>query len=188
MRVWVVSLLMVFGGSVPGAVGQELYWPGVTEWETVSPEDAGFDDEKLKEALQYAERYNTRGLLILRGGRIVLERYWGQGNSADTADDVFEVHLGMLGVLAQMAVERGELESLDQKMTDFIPSWKGTGKNEITLRHIMSMTSGLRPSWFRSYDVDDDQFLVNARMSLQYQPGEVYRDNLPGAQLIYGVI
>ena len=48
-------------------------------WEVVDPEEAGFDAEALENAFEYAfdERFNTQALLIVRGGRIVAEKYSG---------------------------------------------------------------------------------------------------------------
>lgn len=168
-------------------VGADLYWPSAGEWETVEVEAAGFDVKLLEAASARAERSQSRGLLIVRGGRIVLERYW-RGSRVDAPNDVFEVHLGMLGVLTQMAVERGEFASLDKPMADFIESWAGTKKEGITVRHLMEMTSGLSSDRYRAYDIDGDQFKINARMPMRQEAGVFHRDNLPGAQLLYGVI
>ena len=48
-------------------------------WEVVDPEEAGFDAEALENAFEYAfdERFNTQALLIVRGGKIVAEKYSG---------------------------------------------------------------------------------------------------------------
>ena len=46
-------------------------------WEVVDPDEAGFDAEALENAFEYAfdERFNTQALLVVRGGKIVSERY-----------------------------------------------------------------------------------------------------------------
>ena len=48
-------------------------------WELIDPDEAGFDAEALEKAYEYAfdERFNTQALLVVRGGKIVSERYAG---------------------------------------------------------------------------------------------------------------
>ena len=44
-----------------------------------------------------------------------------------------------------LLLERGQL-SLDQPVTDVFPDWRGTAKEAITIRHLLTHTSGL-PAW-----------------------------------------
>ena len=60
-------------------------------WEVVDPDEAGFDSQALEDAYEYAfdERFNTQSLLVIRGGKIVAERY--SGISQANIDGLVEV-------------------------------------------------------------------------------------------------
>ena len=60
-------------------------------WEVVDPDEAGFDAEALEDAYEYAfdERFDTKALLVVRGGKIVSKRY--SGISQANIDGLVEV-------------------------------------------------------------------------------------------------
>src|SRR5688500_9816700 len=54
-----------------------LYFPPAAGgWEQVSPADAGWNDEKMRAALDYAGKTHASGVVILYRGRLLAERYW----------------------------------------------------------------------------------------------------------------
>jgi len=58
---------------------QNLYFPPVTGnvWETTSPASLGWCEEHLPELYDYLEDANSKGFIVLKDGRIVLEKYFG---------------------------------------------------------------------------------------------------------------
>ena len=49
----------------------------------------------------------------------------------------------MTDALVGIAISEGEIDSVDESAADFIPEWRETRKEEITLRNLLSITSGL---------------------------------------------
>ncbi|SHO62695.1 serine hydrolase domain-containing protein [Algoriphagus zhangzhouensis] len=59
--------------------GNSIYFPpnDSQEWEKMSQSEAGFDQQKMGEFLSWLSETDTRGFLILKDGKIVVEEYWG---------------------------------------------------------------------------------------------------------------
>ena len=66
------------------AVGT-LYFPpvGSPNWATTPPESLGWNTANLPALYEFLETNQTRAFLVLKDGRIVLEKYFGQ-NQAGT--------------------------------------------------------------------------------------------------------
>ena len=116
-------------------------------WETVDAADVGWSAEGLEAVARLAETSNSSTLTVLVGGRLVLERYFA-GSTAESVQDIASCQKSVTSTLVGMSVERGELE-LDQPVSDLLPvGWsKAEPASEavITIRHLLTMTSGLHP-------------------------------------------
>jgi CubicO group peptidase (beta-lactamase class C family) len=123
------------------------YWP-TKDWQASTPEKQGID-LKLPSAIErYIERElsHIRSVLVLRHGYLVFEAYY-QGFHRDALHNVWSVAKGFTSALMGIALREGYIEGLDLKLMDFLPEYR-TGAvdprtEEITLRHLMTMTSGL---------------------------------------------
>jgi len=145
------------------------------------------DSAKLDDAVANMMAQNSLGVLVLRGGKIVAEEYadsWGRDKSMRIASAT----KSMVALLAGMALEEGKFTGLDQSISDFTPQWKGTPKEAITLRHMLSMTSGLNGRGFRLNNVKGDQFEVNSKMPLDHEPGTVWNYNTAAYHMLFRII
>lgn len=82
------------------------------------------------------------------GARLVLEHYAGEAApgvpaSAETIWPLASISKCFTAAMAMRLVERGEL-SLETRVVDLIPRFRGDGREEIRLRHLLGHTSGLR--------------------------------------------
>jgi CubicO group peptidase (beta-lactamase class C family) len=109
--------------------------PGVSREKLARRIDALFTDEPAGE---------TRALLVLKGGRIVAERY-GEGFGPQTRLPGWSMTKTITGVMIGMLVSDGRLQ-LDASAP--VPAWQRPGdpRGEITLRQLLQMRSGLRHS------------------------------------------
>src|SRR5262249_40300096 len=158
------------------------YFPQGNQWEIVAPKDAGIDAALLDAAAQYAGEHNSSGLVVLRGGRIVLERYW-VGWTQEYTQPIYSASKSILSTLIGMAIEEHKLRGIEQRAADFVPAWKGTPKDAITLRHMLTMISGIKAivgiTGGNSIASDIDIFGETAALPLVHKPGEVWEYNTP---------
>jgi len=154
-----IVLCVMAGHSMANA--SDLYFPSAHQWETVSPESVGINPQRLKNIVDYARQQNSSGLVMLYKGRILTEQYWNIPlqkkepyqrflvditSDGRTIEDVASVQKSIISFIAGMARELGKLD-IDQPVSGYI----GTGwsraslsqENKITVRHLMSMSSGL---------------------------------------------
>lgn len=177
----------VMAGPAFAASAAGAYWPTTTDWMTADPAVAGFDAAALGAALDAAMSDRTASLLVLRGGRIVAERY-GPGRDLRAAQEVASVGKSMLSVLTGMAIDDGRIKSLDQSAADFIPAWAGTPKAQITIRHLITMTSGLDDQGLALRNVAGDQFALNAAAPSRDPPGTRWAYNTAVYHLLFHVL
>ncbi|MCC6827629.1 MAG: serine hydrolase [Novosphingobium sp.] len=91
-----------------------------------------------------SEAGETNALLVLRGGRIVAERY-GEDIGKDTRLTGWSMTASVTGAMIGLLVSDGRLR-LDESAP--VPAWQRSGdpRGEITLRQLLQMRSGLRHS------------------------------------------
>jgi CubicO group peptidase (beta-lactamase class C family) len=176
--------LVVFSGRLPGA---EPYWPPGKEWATVAPADVGMDQAKLDAAVKYAMSHHTKGLLVLRGGKIVAESY-ADGWDKDKAGGIASATKSMVSILVGIALDEGKFKSVDQPLVEFAPQLKDTEQESLTLRHLLTMTSGLSPQGAERLGRGNDQFAALWKMKLQDKPGTVWRYNTPAYHTLFRLI
>lgn len=116
-----------------------------------APEDVGMDAAVLEGARTYAfaEGRNTQGVVVVRRGTIVAEWYDSRSDATSRGAS-WSMAKSFTSALVGIALERGEIPSIDEPMTTYIPEWVGTDKEDIVLRDVLEMASGLE--WNEDYD------------------------------------
>ena len=100
--------------------------------------------ELLQDLKDYVGDKRTDSFLVYEDGKIVSETYFGDV-SADSLINAKSL-AKPLGVIATgRAISAGYIESLDQKVSDFIIEWQGTDKENIKIRYLLDMRTGLLP-------------------------------------------
>jgi CubicO group peptidase (beta-lactamase class C family) len=158
------------GAGAAAAQTRTANWPGSGSWETLTPQAAGFDPEKLSAAVQAGLADQSASLLVLRGGRMVTEAYAADGGP-DRVIEIASAGKSMVSILAGMAIDDGKIKGVEQSASAFIPEWRGTPKEAITVRHLLTMTSGLDDKGLALRNVAGDQAALNAAAPVAYPPG-----------------
>jgi CubicO group peptidase (beta-lactamase class C family) len=160
-----IGLLIAACDSPTDTVGPYVYTqPPETGdgWETASLEDTGVDVARLTSLVDAARggTYDAlHGVLIVHGGRLVFEEYFPGHRSSSGRDEGAWIEYdrntkhecqsatkSFRSAALGIAIDQGFIESVDQPVLSFFPELAGldTGqKSEITLRHLLSMSSGL---------------------------------------------
>ena len=118
-----------------------------SEWMSALPADVGMDDNKLEEALDYAfmADLRTQGVVVIRHGVIVAERY-APNRDATTIATSWSTAKSFVSALIGIALDMGYIDSVDDPVSKYIEEWQGTDKEDISLRAILEMRSGLKVS------------------------------------------
>jgi CubicO group peptidase (beta-lactamase class C family) len=117
------------------------------EWETVSPAALGWDTTALNAALTFAGQQQSTGVVMLWRGRIVAERYWnGWTSSKDSI--IASAGKSVTSFLIGQLQEQGRLDITRPVSAYLGAGWSRSPSSEsrITVRHLLSMTSGLDDS------------------------------------------
>ncbi|MEJ8813355.1 serine hydrolase [Variovorax ureilyticus] len=96
----------------------------------------------------YMAQQRSAAIVILQDGKVRLERY-GLGFDRDGRWTSFSVAKSMTSTLLGAAVRDGHIRSLDDKVSDYIKEMKGSAYDDVSIRQLLTMTSGVR--WNEDY-------------------------------------
>jgi CubicO group peptidase (beta-lactamase class C family) len=97
---------------------------------------------------RFMENNNVSGLLVIHDGKILLERY-ALGFDEKSRWTSFSVAKSFTSTLVGAAVADGHIKSIDDAVTDYLPTLKGTAYDGVKIRHILNMSSGVK--WNEDY-------------------------------------
>lgn len=145
----VIGLLVYFTiprlrrAQVPAA---PPYWP-TTNWHSSTPEAQGIDSNRLADLVLAIREHNIQihSLLLIRNGYVVADATFYPYDGKDV-HDVASVTKSVMTTLIGIAADQGKLD-LDDTLVSFFPNRSitnlDTRKGQITVRHLVSMSSGL---------------------------------------------
>lgn len=124
---WYRPLEKVPGGThAKWIIGAE---PGLREATEVALKDYGAETESV-------------ALLVWHNGEILLEHYW-PGYSQATLTDPASMHKTVMAMLMGIAIDQGLIKSVDEKAATWLTEWQDDPRNEITIKQLLQMASGL---------------------------------------------
>ena len=166
MRLFLAPAVIVLALSAPA---QSTYFPPLlgSTWDTLSPASLGWCADRIDSLYDFLEVKHTKGFLILKDGRIVLEKYFG----TFTQDSVWywaSAGKTLTGFLIGQAQEQGYLD-IDDPTSDYLGTgWTSCTPTEeaaITVRNQLTMTTGLDDAVLPDNDCTDPaclQYLADA--------------------------
>lgn len=93
------------------------------------------------------EDLETAGFLVIKDKEIIHESYLN-GFSQSSTTNSFSAAKSMVSLCVGVAIDEGYISSVNEKVSTFLPSFKEGEKTKITIRHLLTMSSGL--SWSES--------------------------------------
>lgn len=131
------------------------------DWTVVKPSEAGFSDDpatRLDKAIADKRIWNMHAVIVMRGGRLVLERYFEGKDDArgrplgivsfksDTLHDLRSVSKSIVALLYGIALAAGKVPSPEQPLMQSFPEYADLAADPLrrrwTLHHVLSMTMG----------------------------------------------
>lgn len=96
----------------------------------------------------YIAAQNVAGLIVLQDGKVRLERY-ARGLTPEGRWTSFSVAKSFTSTLVGAALKDGKIRSLDDPVTRYVPELAGSGYDGVTVKQLLTMTSGVR--WNEDY-------------------------------------
>ena len=185
--------------------------------QTSTLKDVGLNEkiiQSMLDSIVNGNYPNIHSVLIYRNNKLAYENYFpgmdqhrGKGNIGfvdhhrDSLHDLRSVTKTFVGAAVMIAIDQGKIKSLDQKVFDFFPEHAklDTGlKKDITIRHLLTMSSGLEWSEDLPYtdpknsetamDRSNDPVLYVLSQSIVSRPGSVFNYSGGSTQLLAAVV
>lgn len=102
--------------------------------------DAGQPGEKLD---HFLERNGTVAFLVIQNDRLLYEQYYN-GYNHDSICTSFSTVKSFVSALIGIAWHEGLIQHLDDPITTYLPELSASFWSAITIRHLVSMSSGLQ--------------------------------------------
>lgn len=90
----------------------------------------------------FLEKSATTALLVLSGDTITYEKYF-KGTHGDDFRISWSTAKSMLSALFGIAVQEGHIKNIHEKVTDYVPELKGTGYDDVSIKNVLQMSSGV---------------------------------------------
>ncbi len=157
------------------------------------------DDYNQASIPDFAQRVNqdleSVAFLVIQNDSVRYEEYW-DGYSADTLSNSFSMTKSFVGTLVGTALKDGDIQSLDQKICDFIPEYCNDENADLSIRQVLSMSSGLNwvEDYFNPLGMTAEAYYgsrlreIIMGLSVVEPPGEVFKYKSGNTQLLGYVV
>ena len=178
MRVLILFFITLFTFA-------EEYFPS-DDWDTASAQNVGLDQSKIDELFGMTfEDQATMSAVLIKDGYIVQEQY-ADGFDQDSYGTSWSTAKSYYAALIGISLDRGEIESLDDPVSKYVESYRNNEKENITIRQILNMTSGLE---FPSHEhemmfLEADHVKYAEKVGVENPPGEVFQYNNVNSMMI----
>lgn len=96
----------------------------------------------------YMREHHIAGVMVLQHGRVRMQRY-APAFGPQTRWTSFSVAKSFTSTLLGIALQQGYVHSLDDHLATYIPQLRGSAYADVTVRQLLTMTSGVR--WNEDY-------------------------------------
>ncbi|RPJ20221.1 MAG: class C beta-lactamase-related serine hydrolase, partial [Chloroflexi bacterium] len=144
---------------------------------------------------RFLEENDTQAFIVIQDGTVLYENYFNN-TQRDSIVTSFSVAKSFTSALIGIAIDEGFIESVDVPVTMYLPELaeRDPRFNDITIRHLLLMASGLeyvefRPLLFNSDDILTSYYPDQRKISLENThiidpPGQYFHYNKYHPQLL----
>ena len=119
---------------VPGIPGPPL--------PRVAPDERTISEASWQVAVDYAIETGSVALVVWHRGAIQYD-YYGPGFDKSSRTDPASMHKSVIALVVGAAIDDGTLSSVDEPAAAYITEWADGDRANVTIRHLLQMTSGL---------------------------------------------
>lgn len=143
------------------------------------------DSTALSNLVKASVESHSDALAIWHNGIVVLEKY----SDDERMIACHSMQKSLLNLCIGRLITIGKIKSADLPVYQYFPEWKQASKKEITIRHILSHTSGLDENPYDPdgwYAPNKIQYALSSNM--QEKPGSEFRYNTKATYILHGLI
>ncbi|SHJ05800.1 serine hydrolase domain-containing protein [Pseudozobellia thermophila] len=151
--------------------------------------DSTFSAEQLSSAAQYSEEKGGSAVLVMVDGETIFEDYHN-GADEHTAPHIYSATKLYWSAIAALAKQQGLID-YEENVSNTITEWQDTGlhpgKNEIKIKHLLTLSSGLSQNFMTISDESDRYQYAIDELDMVSAPGEKFSYG-PSNYYIFGVL
>jgi len=148
--------------------------------------DPKYGGAGMDRLIHEASTRDTDTLLVLKDGKVVCERYFGRKPDPCYLMSVTKF---FAAIAVAMLHEEGKIPSLDAPLSTWFPEWAQGDKAKVTLRHVLTHTSGIEHGDnARTLNAQKDRLGYARQARLAGPPGAAWSYNNDAIMLLSGVI
>ena len=166
--------------------------------------ETGYDRERmaaLDRAIESEEFKRINGIVVLRDGELLIERYYN-GATRDDTHNPRSVGKTVTATVLGIAIDEGYIDGIDQTLGDFYDLGQyenySDAKAGVTLRQLLTMTSGFEGYDFEPESIGNEEFMypqddwvrwaLNLPMATDRSPGDEWRYFTAGIVVLGDII
>ncbi|MBQ4915900.1 serine hydrolase [Maribacter sp. MMG018] len=157
--------------------------------EPVNDTDDIFTTEQLADAAHYSEEKGGSAVLVMKDGSIIFEDYHN-GADEDTAPHIYSATKLFWSAVAALAKQQGLID-YEEYVSNTITEWQDTslhpGKDEIKIKHLLNLSSGLSQNFLTISDESDRYGYAIDELDMVSTPGEKFSYG-PSNYYVFGVL
>lgn len=149
--------------------------------------------QKMEEIVQ--NKYNNiAGIVVQKDGKLQYEKYF---NACDNTSKihVYSVTKSIIGILIGIAMDKGDIKSIDQKVLDFFPTYTVKKREktiqDVTLKDLLTMTAPYKykmAPYMKYFTSDDSVTFTLDLLGGRGKIGEFRYTPLIGPDILSGIL
>lgn len=150
------------------------------------PEEVGLDTEAVRTLVRQALRTRSDALLLIKDGRVVVER---NPSGAVRRYETMSVTKSIVSLAIGLLIAEGKIDSVDVPLSTWFDDWTDGRKGKVTLRHVLTHTSGLaHHQGAGTLNQQADRTAYARGRPVIEEPGKRFSYNNEATQLLAGVV
>lgn len=127
-------------------------------------------------------------VLVQKNNSIIFE-YFRNNKMKDKQHKIYSVTKSILSALIGIAIDKGYIENVNTSIMNYIPEFNKDNKNKkITIKHLLTMTSGLHWSGNHAMIPSKNWVRFVLQQDIEYEPGKEMVYSCGSSQLLSAIL